>query len=287
MRSVVFDIETLPVSDPGLERAVRREAEEKAPAASASKAKKEAWYTEEATRARGEEAWLKTAVDVLLAEVCVISIQEEGGAVQTWQMGLDEWAEPEVLEAAADYLNTLLDEDTVLAGHNIKGFDLAILLNRWRRYEIEPPRFFPVYGRGRWYGGCRLYDTMERVCAKTPFVSLEDACAAYGLGKAKSLEWDGAPMDGSRVFAAFEAGKFELLAQYCEADVAAERALFERMTFGGRHGLGDGDAREAMSAAIGEIEAQEELTWSQRELAIMSVLRANGLVPKGVRPCSL
>lgn len=277
-RLVVIDVETRPTTHPGLRAALVQEAAHGAPPASASKVERAEWHMEASRERRMAAAIERTMVDPLLAELLVVSFSADG-AEGTW---LIEGAEQEhdVMAFVSEALGRFLGPETVLAGHNIKGFDLPVLLNRWRFHAVRPPAWFPRYSRGCWAGGCLLYDTMEQAPGKTPFVKMDKLCQAYGLPSGKSLLWRGEPMNGGRVLEAYEAGEFGLLTAYCQADVRAEEALFNRMTFNGEFLHWERDDN-ALAYAVGEIEAIEGLSATQRDLAILNVLRNHGRVPKG------
>lgn len=246
------------------------------------------WDTEEVRAARCKDALWRTALDPMLAELLCVVWTWPGRAfcASADCMGARVNGEPvldgslaaneeEALELLAMEWDKHIGPETILVGHNIAGFDLPIILNRWRRWGIKPPKHFPAYYNGRWGG--RVFDTMLRTPAKTPFVSLKDACRAYAVPGAKSVEWEGAPMDGSRVAAAFEAGERDLILRYCESDVIVTLDLYQRMTAGDTWGTWD--TRDEVAEAIAEIEAGG-LTDGARAISILQVLERNGLVPR-------
>lgn len=270
-RFLTFDIETRPTRDEQIRRRIEDEAEAKQPANNVKKEIKAEWDTQEAIAARRDEAWRKTAVDPLLAELLVVSFRADG-EVYTLPCDMDEKAALGQLSAAWGELTTA---ETVWIGHNILGFDLPILLNRWRRHAILPPEHFPGYRNGRWHG--RIFDTMKNLpCSNgLGLVSLDAACEAFAIQQ-MVVEWDGEKMHGGRVWDCYCADGIETVCTYCEADVQAEEALFHRLTMGGEYGLFD--PRVTVRERIGEIQSSE-LTTDQKHLAIYQVLEQHGLVP--------
>ena len=180
------------------------------------------------------------------------------------------------LSCLARVWDELAGADTVWAGHNVIGYDLAVLLNRWRRYGIRPPEHFPKYVNGRWIG--RVYDTMYRTPCKNGmgFVSQDRVMDALGIPNV-GYAWGGAPMTGARVGAAYEAGEYGVIEEYCATDVRAQRALRRVMTCGGTWGTYD--ARSAVAEQVMALERDGSLSGEARCMAQMNVLRMNGMVP--------
>ncbi len=237
---IVIDIETHPTTDAYQLAIIEREAREARPASNARVAVKAEWDSEGAAETRVAEAIAKTSCDTSLAEVLCAAFVAPGavstpGCLQTFSAMGPHSDEPTCLSRLAGSLHELSGPLTVWAGHNIRGFDLQILLNRWRRWGITPPASFPLFRAGRWDGN--VYDTMSEFPCKTGFISLSNASRLLGLTAAKSLEWRGEPMTGARVKEAYDAGEYTMLLDYCACDVQAELALYNAMTFGGAWGV--------------------------------------------------
>lgn len=221
-----------------------------------------------------EKEQADSAVDVLHAEIlCSAFVTDQDEPVVFNCMPDTEQERIGLLELS-ETLNDLADRDTVWIGQNIKGFDLPLLLNRWRRYRIRPPEHFPIY-TGRYWSG-RVYDTMERTPAKNPMKgkNLAAICAAYGL-EAKTVQWLGEPMTGARVAAAFEAGEHQLILDYCEQDAIDEYELYKIMTFDDRYGSYNRD--NSLSETLTEID-QSELSAALKWQAAKLQLQAAGVI---------
>lgn len=118
-------------------------------------------------------------------------------------------------------LDALVGPETVLVGHNIRGFDLPRL--RWS-YQAErlrmPPALAgepPTFDTMREYG--RRFSMVDR-----PFIALADLLELFGLPNHKG------ELDGSRIQEYFEAGRFEEILTYALQDAAVEANLYLRMT---------------------------------------------------------
>lgn len=271
---VVIDIETLPTTSPAKLEEIKREAFERQPAQNVKVEIKQAWKTDAARSARSREAMEKTAVDLLWAEVACIGMHIGD---QTRYLGPTEYlTERETLIALAECLGQKSNESTVWIGHNI-GFDLAVLLNRFRHYRIAPPKHFPVFSSGHWRG--RVYDTMRRTpCANgLGYVGLSEVCMAYGLPPAKGIMWEGFAMDGSRVYSAWKAEAWDTLREYCLSDVGATLQLYEVQTAGATWGTFGID--DLLYARCREIWAGPGEDTAKR-LTVFSLLDQHGRIPR-------
>jgi len=274
---VVIDAETYRTRDEAVIRGLEQEAMAKRPNTNTRKELKLTWDTEAEIMRRVEEALAKTSTDVLLAEILCVCVKADEDACVIQLSGMGKFCQTECLKNTAFSLSDITGPDTIWIGHNIAGFDLPLLLNRFRRHGVTPPEHFPVFTGRRWMG--RVFDTMLRTPCQNSlgYVSLEDVCRAYGLPSAKSTMWNGAPMDGSRVGEAYEAGEYDLILEYCAADVWIEEQLYQRMTFDGRWGTYD--LRTAVAEQIAEIDASG-LDDTAMRVAKFNVLEAAGLVPR-------
>jgi hypothetical protein len=275
---IVFDIETYSTRDAQILEEIRDAAVKKRPAQNTLKEIKGAWGTTEARAARGAEAVAKTALDPMLAAVLVVAYSVDGVNHVTEVFASHE-AERAGLENLAEDWDAIMGPDTLLVGHNIAGFDMPVLIGAWNRHDIEPPDFFPRFSRGRFHGN--YYDTMQQIPNNNAgFVSLDTACRALGLPSAKSCTWEGLPMTGARVAEAFERAQFELLQEYCLADVEAELRLFLRLTHGGSYGLSR--RSDSVREALEPIWASETLDRAQKKIASFDALRQLGVIPQGI-----
>lgn len=246
---IVFDIETYRTTRKDVVEQIAKEAREKRPAKSAAKAVHMAWDTEEESGKRVREALAKTSVDPMFAEIACVSIYCHGDVPITFMAAGDE---RDCLLQAREFLAEASDEQTAWVGHNIVGFDIPILVNRWRFHRVPPPPAFPHLVGGRAHGA-RVFDTMLRTPARTPFTSLDNACLAYGVELEAPVQFDGREMNGALVGEAVDRGEWDLLRAYCEQDVTVTADLYEAMVGPNRHGSWTRD--DTLRAQLEEIEA--------------------------------
>jgi len=269
--TIVIDLETYRTNNGAAIERITAEVLAKRPANNVKKGLKLEWDTEEAREARVQDALDKTALDPLLCQVLCAGVKVDDSETRgVWEGG-----------AASAELIELLDEaagpDTVWVGHNVRGFDLPVLLSWWLREQCVPPEHFPRFCGRHWRG--RIYDTMLQTPSANPlgFIGLEAACEAYRIETPKRIEWDGSPLDGSRVGAAYEAGAHDRILEYCTADVEATYELYQALT---SHGFySPWGVQSEAAEAVAEIEASE-LGADAKRLAIYNVLDAAGLIPR-------
>lgn len=272
VRTIVFDIETYRTTDASVLQRLELEAASKEPNKTATKAVKLAWHTESARNERIREAISKTAVDPMLAEVLCVVASLDGSL---FRFSVESQVEEQMLSKFSERIDAVATPDTIWVGHNIEGFDLPVLLNRFRRYGIAPPRAFPSFVNGRWFG--RVFDTMKRIPARTPFISMDAACEAYDV-PLEDVQWEGEPMHGGRVAACYEAGDWKTLLRYCEEDVLATGELYGRLTFD--DSWGTYPSPNDLKTALEEIDADEALTEAQKALSQKVILKNAGAWPR-------
>ena len=273
-RRITFDCETYQTRNPEIVDRITRQALEKQPAQNTAKDIKTEWNTTAAREARVREVLNKTAVDVLIAEILCACWRADGEPYSV--QGMFDGTEKSQLEKLAEELEEQSNANTIWVGHNIAGFDLAILLNGWRRNGLRPPTHFPEFINGRWRG--RVYDTMHRIpCANgLGLVSLKDACSAYRLTCPKGTLWKDEPMNGSRVAEAFEAGEYDLILEYCDEDVVINDLLYLHITGNDTHSTFD--RPDGLAAAIAEIRASD-MPEGAKAVSINKLLDDAGLIP--------
>lgn len=267
MKEIVLDLETYRTRDPRVVSRITLEAKAKRPAQNTAKELKAVWDTPGEVDRRVSEALDKTAVDVLIAEPLVCCMLVDGDDLMLDMM---EAPEKEQLAELVEFLGDATQQ-TVWIGHNVE-FDLAILLNRWRRWRIAPPLWFPSF-RGRWHGN--IHDTMRATpCGNgLGLVSMSDVCDAVGLPEAKATMWDGAPMCGARVGEAFRAGAYQIIREYCQADVTVTRALYDLQT------KGKTDKYAECVEALRALD-EEPMSEGARAIAKLGVLNGFGFLPR-------
>lgn len=114
-------------------------------------------------------------------------------------------------------------EGDLYIGHNILDFDLRFLIQRSIVNRVKPTKAFS-FAR---YRSEPIYDIMYEWAAWNTYdkISLNDLAVALGLPSPKG------ELDGSKVYDYYQAGKYEEICQYCNADVETVRAIYRRMIF--------------------------------------------------------
>jgi predicted PolB exonuclease-like 3'-5' exonuclease len=272
-RTIVLDIETYRTTQPAAIERIRLEAAEKEPPKTASKDVKIWWDTEKAREERFQEALSKTAVDPMLAEILCIVVAIDDDAPLTFSQA--KMNESQMLHDFASVLELEASEESIWIGHNIEGFDLPVILNRFRRLRVKPPTAFPAYDGGRFHG--RVYDTMKRTPGRTPFISMEAACEVAGIVLPQVM-WRGEPMHGGRVADCFEAGEWRVMLEYCRQDVITTRELYHALTF--KDTWGTYPRPTDLAHRLEEIERDESLTESQKAITQKALMKGAGAWPR-------
>jgi predicted PolB exonuclease-like 3'-5' exonuclease len=169
MRHIVFDIETIPQDEA---RLLALAPEFTAPAnlkdpekIAAAVAKKRADYLADA------------ALNWKTAEVVLVGMSD--GEQFTPFVG----AEKEIIEATLSLFASALADGVVVGGHNVKGFDLPMLVNRARVLGVRVPANLLQFWKGRPQWHDNIFDTLEILSFGKSFEGngVEDVARVFGL----------------------------------------------------------------------------------------------------------
>ena len=170
MKHIVFDIETIP-QDPSLLLARAPEftaaANLKDPEKiAASIAKKKADYLADA------------ALNWKTAEVVLIGAGEDD-EIQSFTAN----SEKELIGDFLELMGSALGDGVVVGGHNIKAFDLPMLVNRARVHGLKVPRNVLSFWRGRPQWHDNIFDTLEILSFGKSFDGngVDDVARVFGL----------------------------------------------------------------------------------------------------------
>lgn len=225
MKTVYFDIETIPSQLPGIRdefiAAVQAPAQYKKPESIAE-------WLKENREAEGEAAWLKTSFDGGVGHVVCIgwAVADEPAnvyKVHTNAPDGDRDAERTLLE---DFFTTLQEAGHCqLVGHNLIGFDIPFLWKRAMVLGVKPPFNFPRNPKP-WSelvaDTMLLWDATQRAGG-----SMDRICKLMGIeGKGDFSGADVWPTIRDEGIAGLHK-----VAEYCRGDVERTRAMFKRMTF--------------------------------------------------------
>jgi len=251
MTALYLDIETIPAQRPDVLADIRASKQAEFDAALAAIAppgnykKQETideWMANEAPKIaqklKGEfeadvdEAYRKTSFDGAFGQVCVIGYAVNGEAPQYVRADdLTASGEVALLEAFSCALTDLIPANevftTVVIGHNVVGFDLRFLVQRYIVNRVRPHAIIARASQAKPWESDKVFDTMVQWggAGAKPGGSLDKLCKALSIPSPKGA------IDGSKVWDFVKAGKIEEVAEYCAKDVAATRAVHQRMTF--------------------------------------------------------
>jgi hypothetical protein len=189
-----------------------------------SKAETIAKWNEESRPGAVDEAVAKTGLDGSFGRVCVIGWALDDGDVLT---ALSDRHERDVLEEFADRLQIPRNQElsTCVVGHNVSGFDLRFLVQRYIVHNLRPPAVIARAAQAKLWEVEKVFCTMTQWAGVGNRVSLEKLCLALSISSPKS------DITGATVAAAVAAGRIDDVAAYCVGDVQATRAVHRRMTF--------------------------------------------------------
>lgn len=216
-----LDIETLATDRDDVREYI---ASKVTPPATMSKPETIAKWIAESKAEAVEEAVSKTALDGSFGRVCVIGWAYGDSEPETCYSADNEHL---VLTRFALFADSNLPQTTCVVGHNVTGFDLRFLLQRYIINGIKPPAIIRNAAQAKpWETGV-VFDTMVQWsgAGAKPGGSLEKLCLALGIPSPKT------DITGATVGAAVAAGRIQEVAEYCARDVEAARAIHRRMTF--------------------------------------------------------
>lgn len=114
---------------------------------------------------------------------------------------------------------------TVLIGHNVAGFDLRFLVQRYIVNGIRPHAIISRAAEAKPWETDKVYDTMVQWNPdRQNRVSLDKLCAALGIPGKNCGTWED-------VLPNALAGNWDAISTYCRNDVDITRACYKRMTF--------------------------------------------------------
>jgi DNA polymerase elongation subunit (family B) len=170
MKHIVFDIETVPQDEarllalaPEFTAAANLKDPDKI---AASIAKKRADYLTDA------------ALNWKTAEVVLI-----GAADDTGVQSFTAHTEKELVGNFLSVLAAVLGDGVVVGGHNVKAFDLPMLVNRARVHGLKIPRNVLSFWRGRPQWHDNIFDTLEILSFGKSFDGngVDDVARVFGL----------------------------------------------------------------------------------------------------------
>ena len=172
MKHIVFDIETVPQNE---DLILARAPEFKAPSNFKDPVKiEEAIAKQRASYIADAALNWKTAEVVLIGAGDATEIRSFSGAAVTEKV------------LVSDFLGLLADalgDGVAVGGHNVKGFDLPMLVNRARVHGLIVPPNVLTFWKGRPSWGDTIFDTMEILSFGRSFEGngVDDVARVFGL----------------------------------------------------------------------------------------------------------
>lgn len=215
MKTIVFDIETIPVDFDTLDEAQKKYL------------LKFAETPEDEEKAKEQMAlWAPTNRIVAIG---MLSVEEERGAVyyQAGEKNIEDFEEDNIKYSCGSEKEILekfwkaMSHANRFVTFNGRGFDCPVLMLRSAMNNVKPTRNLMPY-RYKTDFHVDLLEQMTFYNAYRKF-NLDFYCKAFGIKSPKS---EG--MNGHDVRPAFEAGEYEKIAKYCAGDLWATRELYLR-----------------------------------------------------------
>lgn len=223
--NIFIDIETIPQQPEDAAKSAIAESIQ-APAQMSKPETIAAWHAGEGAytgvkAALIEDTYRKTSFDGAKGEIISIAFAVEDRPVTVFHRGFCK-DESDLLSSTRDgIIDELGGKAPWFIGHNIGGFDLKFLFQRFVINRIDPNIDLKQYGRH----GAQFYDTMQAWAGYGNRISQDNLCAALGIeGKPDDI-------DGSKVWDFYKAGKIEQIAKYNANDVLTVRKIYNRLHF--------------------------------------------------------
>mgnify|MGYP000896336555 CR=1 FL=1 len=219
--AIILDIETIPATSTKIAEWIASTI--KPPATIKLPASIEKWHRESKAEAVAE-AIDKTGLDGSFGQVVCIGYDLHDSGAPEAVYGLDE---PDLLTRFNAVLDTIprnMHQATTVVGHNVSGFDLRFLFQRYIVNGIRPHAIINSASKAKPLDA-NVYDTMTQFAGFGNKISLDKLCMALGIPTPKG------DMDGSMVGKAVADGRLLDVVEYCKRDVAATRLAYRRMTF--------------------------------------------------------
>ena len=130
-----------------------------------------------------------------------------------------------MLQAFARELGSLGGDKytTLFIGHNVAGFDLRFLVQRYIVNRLPIPHLLKHAANAKPWESEKVFDTMCQWAGVGNRISLEKLCMALSVPTSKGS------ITGATVYDEWLKGNIEGIAEYCKRDVEATREVSMRM----------------------------------------------------------
>ena len=217
MTEIFIDLETIPTDREDVIERIN--ADIKAPGQYKKPESIAQWLTEN-RESELDSLVRKTALDGAFGRICCFGFAIDDQPADTF-VG----TETDILAGVSTLLNALNSDryTTLIIGHNICGFDLRFLFQRYIVNQLPVPFLVRYAANLKPWESDKVFDTMTQWAGVGNRISLDKLCMALGVNSPKG------DLDGSKVFDYWEAGRIAEIAEYCKKDVEATRQVFRRM----------------------------------------------------------
>lgn len=218
MPDIVLDIETLPTDRADV---IDMLAASIKPPATYKKPDSIAAWMEENKAAELDALHRKTALDGAFGRVCCVGFAVDDEPADTFHKG----PEVNILCGLSTFLNSQQGDKytTLFIGHNIAGFDLRFLVQRYIVNRLPIPHLLKHAANAKPWESEKVFDTMCQWAGVGNRISLDKLCMALSVPTSKG------GITGATVYDEWLKGNIEGIAEYCKRDVDATREVSMRM----------------------------------------------------------
>lgn len=221
MNHIIIDIETIPAQSQAVREYIA--ATIKPPKTMSVAATIEKWH-KESKQGAIDDAVSMTGLDGAFGQVVCIGYDLHDSGAPEAVYGLDEADVLTRFNTVLDAIPRNMHNATTVVGHNVSGFDLRFLWQRYVVNGIRPHAIINVAAQAKSWDA-KIYDTMTQFAGYGNRISLDKLCLALGVPSPKG------DMDGSMVGKAVADGRLLEVVEYCKRDIRATREVYRRMTF--------------------------------------------------------
>ena len=218
MPEIYLDIETLPTLRSDV---IEMLAKSIKPPATYKKPESIAQWMQENVESELDSLVRKTALDGAFGRIFCIGYAIDDEPAEAFSSS----SEASNLWLLSGKLNAL-DADkysTLFVGHNITGFDLRFLVQRYIVNNIPVPFLIRYAANAKPWEGDKVFDTMVQWAGVGNRISLDKLCMALNIPTSK----DG--ITGATVYDEWLKENFDGITEYCKKDVEVTRQVFKRI----------------------------------------------------------
>ena len=217
---ITIDIETLPTNRPEIIKSIQ---DGVSPPGNIKKQETiDKWWVEEGKEAK-EKAVRKTSLSGSFGQIYCIGFKPENESSAFIVNSIDN-SEVNCLMSFFDVckdLKSYSEDCHLIAGHNVRSFDLLFIKQRAMILGVPYPRCLPDPSKR--YSDL-IFDTMTEFAGFGNYISLEALSLAFGFDGKQD-------MDGSQVYDCFLADRHNDVYEYCKGDVLLTTKIFNKMNF--------------------------------------------------------